>query len=46
MEFTVQELKEMRYALYAEWEGSMGIEWTVNGVNIPELIKKINGKVE
>ena len=41
MNFTKEELLEMRYALFAEWEGRSSIEWIVNGINIKKLRDKI-----
>lgn len=43
---TAAELKECRYALFAEWEMAQGIEWTVNGVNMPKLYKKLTKMIE
>lgn len=41
MMFTADELKVIKSTLFMEWEMRGGVVWTVDGVSIPELYKKI-----
>lgn len=46
MNLSKEELKVIKVSLIMEWEMMQSISWTVDGVSIPNLVKKIKGLIE